>query len=90
MPIAPPSTIADEPEGGWPWQLRHFWVISVKGEGSKKSYKVKCKLCGWAPEQETTLYRCALHYRVTAFLKKTGAMSLCSHCADSVFVQGMA
>ena len=29
MPVVSPENVVDEPEGGWPWQLEHVWVLEV-------------------------------------------------------------
>ena len=34
MPVPAPDGVMDEPEAGWPWQLKHCWVLDVKGTGN--------------------------------------------------------
>ena len=56
----------DEPEAGWPWQLKHCWVLDMKGTGNSVKYKVMCKCCVWSPGSHTDRFRprVGLHYSI--------------------------
>ena len=41
MPVPAPDGVMDEPEAGWPWQLKHCWVLDVKGTGNSLKYKAR-------------------------------------------------
>ena len=60
--VAVPEEFLDEPEEGWPWQLKHCWVLDKQGTGNSVKYKVKCKCCAWSPGY-THRYRVGFHYR---------------------------
>ena len=63
MPVPAPDGVMDEPEAGWPWQLKHCWVRDMKGTGNSVKYKVMCKCCAWSPGSHTDRFRVGLHYR---------------------------
>lgn len=57
---------ADQPSGGWPWQVEMLDNREWEKKGGKISVRGSCKICGWVKTDGTVpLIRWVNHYGAT-------------------------